>query len=319
MNTRLKILFAFFIFLFSQHTLFSQTPVSGVINKYTKVISINNSKDTLLVTDATLFSNGDTVMVMQMRGAKGRNYSTTNEELGGSVSSTGIKKAGKYEIIIVKKVLTAQNKIVLRNPLAKLYDTNKKVQLISVPIFQAPAVASTLTCDPWDGDKGGVLVIMVADTLVLNANIDVSGKGFRGAEPVLSTGACASSDSLLYRSYFFDEVFTGAGRKGEGIADDTVTYVKGLGRWANAGGGGNARFSGGGGGGGAGDGGGGGAEDSTTCNTPNYIGEIIPGPDTLDWIGIGGRGGQGLKNPNFLPILQYFLAAVEVQEPISVD
>lgn len=310
MNNKLKILFSLFFLFFFQYNLFSQTPVSGVINKYTKVNSILSKSDTLIVADASQFSNGDTVLIMQMKGASVRTTTLNNEELFGRVDLGTVNNTGKYEIIIAKKILIAENKVILRNPLAKLYDTNKSVQLIKVPSVSSATVTSTLTCDPWDGQKGGVVAIMVADTLVLNANIDVSGKGFRGAEPVLSAnGYCASEDSLLFRSYFFDEAFDGAGRKGEGISENNASYAKGLGRWSNAGGGGNGRFAGGGGGGNAGGGGLGGAEDSIICNTPEYIGEIRPLPynDTLPWLGIGGRGGQGLTSPNLFTDSTIFL------------
>jgi len=302
LNNKHKILFILIISLLLHHNLFSQTSISGIINKYTKVVSISSLGDTLVVSDASLFSDGDTVLIMQMRGAQGKSYSTFNEELFGRIDLVSVRKAGKYEILIIKKVISADNKIVLRNPLGKLYDTSKKVQMVKVPAFTSVNVTSLLTCDPWDGDKGGVLVFMVADTLSLNAYIDITGKGFRGATPVLSVGACASSDSVLYRSYYFDETFNGSGRKGEGIADDVIAYAKGLGRWSNGGGGGNARFAGGGGGSNAGRGGLGGKEDSTTCITPEYIGEIIYDPpgipiDTAPWLGIGGRGGQEFTSP----------------------
>lgn len=298
MNYRVKILFIFIFILFIHSELFSQTPISGVINRYSKVISLSNLKDTLVVSDAALFSDGDTVLFIQMQGAGARTTTSNNEELFGRVDQGNANKTGKYEIIIVKKVISAENKVILRNPLSKIYDGSKSIQLIKLPFFRSAVVTSTLTCDPWDGEKGGVVAIMVADTLVLNANIDVSAKGFRGADPVLSDGNCTNTDSLLYRSYYFDESFNGAGRKGEGIASYDALYAKGLGRWGNGGGGGNGRFAGGGGGGSASSGGLGGEEDSLACNTPEYIGEIRPEPfnDTLIWRGIGGRGGQGLTS-----------------------
>lgn len=304
MNNRYKILLILFFSLYFQDNLFTQVLISGVINKYTKVVSISSLKDTVLVTDASLFSDGDTVLIMQMRGADGRPYTYFNEELFGRVDLSSVKKAGKYEILIVKKVIYADNKIVLRNPLDKLYDPGKKIQLVKVPSYTSARVVSELTCDPWDGDKGGVLVFMVADTLSLNSNINLTGKGFRGALPVLSVGTCTSSDSVTYRQFYFNEAFNGAGRKGEGVADEYIGYEKGLGRWSNGGGGGNGRFAGGGGGSNAGKGGRGGNEDTTICITPNYIGEIkysdppiVLPIDTVSWPGIGGRGGQELTSP----------------------
>ena len=181
--------------------------------------------------------------------------------------------------------------IIFRSSLNSLYDSDGLVQLISVPSYSNATVSGLLTCDDWDGEKGGVLAFMVNDTLTLNANIDVSGKGFRGADPVLSEGYCANTDSVYFYRYLFPESSDSVGRKGEGVANNDTNYVKGISCWGNGGGGGNARFAGGGGGGNYSNGGQGGYEDTITCVQLNYLEEGSP---TEPWEGLGGRGGQGL-------------------------
>ncbi|MFX9224416.1 hypothetical protein ABTO47_19760, partial [Acinetobacter baumannii] len=73
------------------------------------------------------------------------------------------------------------NNIKLQKKLINSYDfINGKVQIIRVPSYSNATIASTLTAKSWNGTIGGVLVFNVTDTLKLNADIDVSGKGFVG-------------------------------------------------------------------------------------------------------------------------------------------
>jgi len=292
----------FFIILFSLFTVFltdlyAQPEISGVINAYSKVDSIFSSKDTLLVDSISLFSAGDTVMVYQAKGAEAWLEDYLWESIGNIYFPERIYSSGKYEIIIIDHVIEAEQKVVLRAALANHYDVGGLVQLIRVPSYSNVRITGTLTCDPWDGEKekGGVLVLFANDTIYLEADIDVSKKGFRGAEPVLgeNDSLCASEDSAYFYQYFYPESSDRVGRKGESVVEYNPLYAKGLGRWGNAGGGGNARFSGGGGGSNYGSAGIGGKEDTITCGpSPPYLNEDSDGP----WTGLAGRGGQGMTS-----------------------
>jgi gliding motility-associated-like protein len=289
----------FFIILFSFLAVFStgvyaQPEISGVINDYTKVDSIFSSKDTLLVDDASLFSAGDTVMIYQAKGAEVYLNDDLWETIGRVFPYSNIFSSGKYEIIIIDQVIEVEQKVVLRVALANHYDVGGQVQLIRVPSYSNVRITGTLTCDPWDGEKGGVLVLFANDTIYLEADIDVSGKGFRGANPVLSDGVCAMDDSLYFYRYVYPESSDSVGRKGEGIAQYDPLYAKGISPWGNGGGGGNGRFTGGGGGSNASVGGTGGKEDTLSCGpSPAYLNET--GTDA--WTGLAGRGGMGMLVP----------------------
>ena len=286
----------FLILFFSLFTVFSaeisaQPQISGVINAYSKVDSIFSSKDTLLVEDPTLFAAGDTVMVYQAKGAEVWLEENNWESKGKVYPPPKIFSAGKYEIIIIDDVISGENQVVLRVALANHYDPKGLVQLIRVPSFSNVRVTETLTCNPWDGETGGVLVLFANDTIYLEADIDVNGKGFEGADPVLSNGVCASEDSLYFYHYLYPESSDSVGRKGEGIVNSNSLYSKGISSWGNGGGGGNARFTGGGGGSNASPGGIGGKEDTITCSpSPAYLNE----EGTDEWAGLAGRGGQNL-------------------------
>ncbi|MGW8317092.1 MAG: hypothetical protein ACWGNV_15955, partial [Bacteroidales bacterium] len=108
-------------------------------------------------------------------------------------------------------------------------------------------------------------------TLALDADIDLSKKGFRGAsDSMIADGQCSVTNPTLYDDYYY---LTGgpvvrAGLKGEGISLTTFgDSLRGRGRNINGGGGGNAKLSGGGGGSNGGRGGLGGDETDDCQNS----------------------------------------------------
>ncbi|MFC2150976.1 gliding motility-associated C-terminal domain-containing protein [Bacteroidota bacterium] len=285
------------IFILVTRSSFSQTSISGIINSYTAIDSIYPSKDTVEVADPSAFNADDTVMIYQAQGAEPVTDIITNPYNFGSVRTSDLNETGKYEIILVQKV--EANMVIFKSFLNNDYNTNEKVQLVRVPSYKSVSVDGEITCEAWEGSKGGILALMVSDTLFLNADINVMGKGFRGATPFESNGECSSTDSATYGTQYFSEstITISAGFKGEGVAKFDTAYRKGLGRWANGGGGGNARFSGGGGGGNDGNGGYGGQEDTVTCTTPAY--DTNPDYDGF-WNALGGSDGFGLGKQNFV-------------------
>lgn len=284
---------------------YSQTSISGVINDYAKVTNVNATKDELTLSSTSILNDGDTVLIIQMKGASLKTDTTNNSQIFGKVSF--INAAGKYEVIIVDQVVDATT-VKLRVPLLNTYDVNQFVQLVRVPSIKRAKVTDVLTCQTWDNESGtgGVLSLIVHDTIYLDSNIDVTGKGFRGGLPIDGEGICASVDSAKNEAYYFDETYTEAGRKGESIAKDDGTYANGRGAWATGGGGGNARFSGGGGGSNAGQGGVGGNEDTTVCEKVNYdhsLGGVQGYPLNAgvkffndSTVFMGGGGGSGTYN-----------------------
>ena len=62
-------------------------------------------------------------------------------------------------------------------------------QLIRVPEYDTLTLSGSITCDPWDGETGG-LVMFMADQVLGAGDVDVTGKGFRGVT--------ASTDDTAY-------------------------------------------------------------------------------------------------------------------------
>jgi len=263
--------------LFSYHGK-AQTSISGIVNSYIDVTSIIDA-DKLTVSDASAFSPGDTVLLIQMKGLAINN---TNDLSFGSRQN--VYSAGKYEIIIIASI--SGNDITLASDMTNSYDVNGHMQMVRVPGYDNAIVTANLTCPEWDtiSGTGGVVALIVGNKLSLEADIDVTGKGFGGAEPYTTSDVLCT----INNDYYFPSGSDSAGYKGEGIASYALVntnplngfYAKGRGAYFNGGGGGNGRYSGGGGGANGGSGGLGGKQWEH-CGI-------------LD--GIGGIGGRAIPN-----------------------
>lgn len=259
--------------------------ISGIINIYSAVTQISNSKTFVTVSDATGFKKDDQVLFIQMQGA---DIDTTNTVNYGTVKNNN--GAGSYEFAVIAGI--NGNTITFTQPLANQeYNVNGKIQLVSMPSFSKVIVRDELTCAPWNGTTGGILALS-ANCLSLEGQINVSGKGFRGGSYQVNTFNPETSDSVYATSlpYF--------GHKGEGIAGfGAGDKISGRGAPANGGGGGNSHNGGGGGGSNAGKGGNGGFGYALKPNANKAGG--IGGSFTsfaVPKIYLGGGGGAGQIN-----------------------
>lgn len=309
----------FFAGFFLCGTLHAQS-LSGVVNRYAQVVSVfaSNAADVdsleVLPASVSLFSAGDTVMIYQ---AGVRSFSYLNNQI--TVSASGY--AGRFEITRISKI--TGNILVLSSPLSHegsvTYHPEGKVQVVRIPSYYDATVPvnEVLTALPWDGNKGGIVALMVRHCFTLEGKIDVSGKGFRGAQPTASSfslpAICVSSDSSKFATRYGDYTLLSdyAGLKGEGIIVLPDSMKRGLGNAINGGGGGSGYLSGGAGGSGVGDGGVGGNEASICYHTGYLINaergkglsSVFPDIAEKRRVFMGGGGGAGVylsSQPSFL-------------------
>lgn len=278
----------FFLVLQMAH---GQVSISGVINIYTSVFSIDDCTNTLEVASSEGFSAGDRVLIIQMKGA---DANLTNTASFGNISA--YNEAGNYEFGTIGSVSATH--IVLQNEIERNYNTLANVQLVRVAVYDDADVDGLLTASAWNGSTGGVLVIE-ADVLTLNADIDVSGKGFRGGNGGNFPTSCpfGTGSSL----YFSDTLSGKGGEKGEGIVILSSGYLACRGKAINGGGGGNDHNAGAGGGGNGANGGVAGENDEPMFSCPGSPGLAGIGLDQTmasDKIFLGGGGGAGHGNNN---------------------
>jgi hypothetical protein len=274
-----RLILSLFVFLGFSWSLYSQTKISAEINKYGRVTSVGT--DRVIVNNEAQFdqfSVGDTVLLIQMKGIRIYSYEVPNY----GQPESNLTPSGMHEFLMIESVDDLTNTIVFRNNIVhSTFSVEGAVQIIKVPSYNNALVEATLYSQPWDSvsKTGGVLSVIVGNTLTLNANIDVSGKGFIGGSPVLGSGICVSTNIARYNKYAFHRDSLNSGFKGEGPVTrgwlDLSTfpllypgYAKGRGPNFTGGGGGNGKFSGGGGGANYGAGGIGGYE-MATCSDPN--------------------------------------------------
>ena len=264
------------------------SPGTGIIiNDYTAAQALNLCTNKLSVEDAVKFNIGDTVLMIQMKGAA---IDSSNTAAFGNI--TDYRNAGNYEFNYVKS--KSGNVLELTRRLSRSYDiTNGKVQLIRVPYFNNLTITDTLTCLPWDGNKGGILVFNVLNNLSLNGNIDVSGKGFKGAagfNPGTTTNNCSQNGY----NYPINSLL--AAQKGESITTISNNIINGKGSPAGGGGGGLGHNSGGGGGGNGGPGGMGGNQleaCGTSIDNRGIGGNSLAYNSSTNKIFMGSGGGAG--------------------------
>ncbi len=267
--------------------------ISGIINSYASVTGI--ACQSLNVNTTGGFLSGDRVMLIQMKGAK--IDSSNSPAFGNILSYFG---AGNYEMATISSI--SGNTISLVDSVLKQYFIAGVVQLVKVPQFINATVTGPLTCATWNGTTGGILAFEVSGTLTLNANIDVSGKGFMGGG--LSNGALVNclGDTADYVSSSTNQA---SAWKGEGIVNPNLARREGKGAYANGGGGGCDCNGGGAGGGNFGAGGhGGDSKCNVTCppyfyeNSGGYPGKSLFYSNTINKIYLGGGGGAGHQNNN---------------------
>lgn len=226
--------------------------IRGVINVYKKVVAIGPGFDNVTLNSVAGIAQNDTVLLIQMQGVR----IVTDQGNYGSTVQNKFGEPGGYEFLIVSNVDTVTYKVVFRNNILNTFDLRGNVQLVRVPYYNSATIDSTLTVTPWDATQGvgGVLTMIVGRKLKLNADIDVSGKGFIGGKDTIGKGECVAA-GINNNLDSYPRTWDNAGYKGEGLAlhDDfgnllASLHAKGQGINFTGGGGGNGKYSGGGGG-----------------------------------------------------------------------
>ena len=298
-----RLILSMLILCFSSGISFSQKYLSGNINQpSTHVVSIG--ADRVIVNDVTGFAANDTILLIQMKGVAiltASSYGSFQNKLG---------EPGMHEFMIILSVNSGTKEIVFRNNFLNTYDPRGNIQIVRTPYYNSAVVSGKLYCSQWDTLKksGGVLALIVGRTITLNADIDVSGFGFKGGGDAIGDGICRYTNDGLYGLDYYPGSFSNAGFKGEGVANYSefnqplgINYMKGQGYNWTGGGGGNGRYSGGGGGSNRGKGGDGGNEDGSLCGANGWNGGF--GGVKADYISLLNRiymGGGGGSSTNSL-------------------
>ncbi len=267
--------------------------IGNIINAYAEVLNYDACNNKLTVSDASAYKTGDTVLLIQMKGAI---IDTGNSASFGKI--LGYRSAGYYEINYVKQ--KTGNDIFLANiPIHSFNVPEGQVQLIRVPYYVNANITSTLTCKPWNGKTGGVAALIVQNTLELNNAIDVSGLGFTGGsgKNKLRDGVfCFNADYYDTPAQTNDQ----AAQKGESFTQTSYGKTGGRGAYASGGGGGQLHNSGGGGGANGGAGGKGGYQFEGCGNNPfdngGFGGNAPVYNNTENRIFMGGGAGAGHAN-----------------------
>jgi uncharacterized repeat protein (TIGR01451 family) len=233
-------------------------PIGGQVNTFYPgtAATVAQNSQTLVVGTAVgspPIQKGDLLMIIQMQGAEidsnntdaygdgsaGNNTPPNNPANypAGGITNGNLSSnftAGYYEYAVASSdVALTGGTLNLTSGLINSYSNSsntggssqgqRRFQVIRVPQYSgsnnpATSVSSTLTAAVWDGLKGGVFAMDVAETLTfVGGTIDMSGKGFRGGGGRKANGE--DNNPPLYNT----DVVTlsnrqANGSKGEGIA-----------------------------------------------------------------------------------------------------
>lgn len=279
----------FFCLLFMVCFAKAQISISGVINKYAKVDSIDFCSNTVYADVSGEFAAGDRILIIQMKGASA---DLSNTSAFGNILN--YNNAGNYEFNTIENI--SGSAIELENNILRQYTISGSVQIVKVGVYSDATVDASLSAAAWNGSTGGVLVLE-ADNLSLNADIDVSEKGFRAGNAGNFPESCPSG---LGSSLYYTDTLSGKGaEKGEGIIALATAYLAGKGKAINGGGGGNDHNGGAGGGSNGAAGGKGGKNDESLFSCPGDGAVAAVALDqslVSDRIYAGGGGGAGHGN-----------------------
>ncbi|MFC0781065.1 Ig-like domain-containing protein, partial [Flavobacterium sp. HJSW_4] len=284
---------------------FAQTSISGIVNSYFSVTSINQPLcdpcvasciHTITVSGSSGLAVGDKALIIQMKGAT---IDTRNIATAGNV--TAINNTGNYEFFEIKSI--AGNVVTPMYPLLKSYDTaNGMVQVVRVPRYNGDVnIAGKLTAKEWTTAQknGGVLAIETSGRLIFNADIDVAGQGYEGIRMDQNgpDNNCGPDPTALY---VLNSTATASYTKGDGIVLDNANFNRGRAPRANGGGSGIAGDSGGGGGSNYGAGGEGGKRwcDANGASAGGLGGKSLSAFFADDRVFLGGAGGSGYVTTN---------------------
>lgn len=254
-----------------------------VINDYRALaVDADRVASLTVVTELEGWAVGDRVMVWQT--ATADPLTTTADDEVDAVSGS----LGAWELSRIAAVDGVR--LQLEAPLEGRY-VAPGAQVVRAPEWSSVRIAegASVVARPWDGQRGGIVVLLAADDVV--GRVSADGAGFRGgAHADANTGAvgfCEDDDDAGVRGAY----------KGEGIA--TATFAaggQGRGFVANGGGGGVCWRAGGGGGAGGGRGGVGGRSsnwDNSRADAGGQGGRALARPAGRLMLGGGGGGGHG--------------------------
>jgi gliding motility-associated-like protein len=285
--------FLFFVILISNFT-YSQVinrpqhDPPETINAYAAALAFDICTNTITVSDAARFGVGDTVLIIQMKGAV---IDTSNTPAFGNILDYG--NAGNYEFNFISA--KSGNDLSLQNKLTRDYDIpNGVVQLVRIPKYKDAYFSGGLVPLAWDGATGGIICVYASLSVTSVEDIYATGRGFRGAVGYNSTYTATNCGQ---DNYYYPSSSPYAALRGESIGSVPQGMQKGKTALAGGGGGGSSHNSGGGGGGNGGAGGKGGYQSDSCASAPfdngGMGGKTLQYNSTINKIFMGSGGGAG--------------------------
>ena len=161
-----------------------QQPENFVITSYsihyTKLYESVTSVQCTPGTDLSTLSPGDKVVLIQNTGFLVNDEPPEPPMIAErTLSGSQVANVGRYELLAVKTINDGTDVVTFTDTLGT-YSNGERIQIVKILEADFAEVNTTLEAQPWNGQTGGVVALVVFKKLRLHANIDVSGQGFRG-------------------------------------------------------------------------------------------------------------------------------------------
>lgn len=131
-------------------------------NRSCRVLDLDSCGRMLTLSNPTFFRSGDTIVVHQ-------------------TSSADTALIGAAEFNIIDTMIGAM--AYLRYPFEGIFEAAGQLQVVAAICTNVCDNDDRVSVVPWNGQFGGLIVLVSTDTLYLNRIIDASGAGFRGGRP----------------------------------------------------------------------------------------------------------------------------------------
>ncbi len=140
--------------------------VTEVYSDFTRLsASASAGASSVSVSDATLFAEGDEILIWDAQGTS----------------------AGTYGFYFVAGV--SGSTVNVEPPLTTAFSSSDVVIVARVPHYTTVDIAGTLAADPWDGSNGGLVVFRATGAVAISGRVDAEAAGYLGGAGIVGNGS----------------------------------------------------------------------------------------------------------------------------------
>lgn len=151
------------------------------MHRASRIVHVDSCAQAVIASHPWSFRSGDTIAMYQ------------------SISQDSLINGG-IEVNVIDTIIGAE--IILRYPIEDRFDPSGHLQLVGVIHRSSVASNDRLRAIPWNGEYGGLMVLLSDDTLSIDGLISATQAGFRGGRQNRNSGDTIDARSATYTEGF---------------------------------------------------------------------------------------------------------------------